>query len=192
MWSTVDQQEKASNCWSMSVVLFSIMSKLNVRVYIFTLTVLSQEIVGGQNADEDEYPWQVWYTFFVSPNTFSCGGTLISRKHVLTAAHCTEDVVSVNDFTLYVREYNTNANGNEMEIAVAQNIVHPNYKQLTTEDNDFAILVLAQDLTFGPGVNCACLPKGKDKRVDTIHVLENCITVSLTQLAQLILMRELP
>ena len=47
-------------------------------------------IVGGQNADVNEYPWQV---ALVSPQDLEsvfCGGTILNKKFVMTAAHCTK------------------------------------------------------------------------------------------------------
>merc|ERR1719189_1129657 len=48
----------------------------------------SMRIVGGQETEVSEYPWQVG---LVSKRgrTPWCGGTLISDRHVMTAAHCT-------------------------------------------------------------------------------------------------------
>merc|ERR1711962_1651659 len=46
-------------------------------------------IVGGDDTAKNEYPWQVGLRSSSSPGTPFCGGTLISDKDVLTAAHCT-------------------------------------------------------------------------------------------------------
>ena len=43
------------------------------------------KIVGGVEADEYEYPWQV--AMYVSGRRI-CGGSLIASDWVMTAAHC--------------------------------------------------------------------------------------------------------
>ncbi|XP_012261245.2 chymotrypsin-1-like [Athalia rosae] len=43
------------------------------------------KIIGGDNAEEGEFPWQVSLR---DNGRHFCGGTLISNQHVLTAAHC--------------------------------------------------------------------------------------------------------
>lgn len=44
-------------------------------------------IVGGTTANIAEFPWMVGMT---KRGQFHCGGSLITRRHVLTAAHCLE------------------------------------------------------------------------------------------------------
>ncbi|KJH40139.1 trypsin [Dictyocaulus viviparus] len=45
---------------------------------------LQKRAIGGRDVEEPKYPWTV---LIVGPNT-RCSGTLISSRHVLTAAHC--------------------------------------------------------------------------------------------------------
>ena len=45
-------------------------------------------IVGGQDADVNEYPWQIRLEY---DGDFYCGGSIINNKTVLTAAHCVID-----------------------------------------------------------------------------------------------------
>lgn len=53
----------------------------------------SDRIIGGANATLGQYPWivrlkyshNILGTLF---NRFECGGSLITRTHIITAAHC--------------------------------------------------------------------------------------------------------
>jgi hypothetical protein len=45
----------------------------------------SNKIVGGQLAKQGDWGWHVWLR---STSGKLCGGTLINRQWVLTAAHC--------------------------------------------------------------------------------------------------------
>lgn len=48
-----------------------------------------EEIYGGKETLPHEFPWNV---AIYQDRTFICGGSLISKRHVLTAAHCTEEI----------------------------------------------------------------------------------------------------
>merc|ERR1719504_606037 len=110
-------------------------------------------IVGGQETEEHEYPWQVGLVTANGRSPF-CGGTLISSTHVLTAAHCTQR--SASSVRVLLGEHNINDNDYN-RVDVAEIINHPNYDDGTT-DNDYAILRLANPVTFTNEVSPACLP----------------------------------
>merc|ERR1719430_2217992 len=66
----------------------------------------SGRIIGGQEAKPHQYPWMVKLGSAHNDTCGKCGGTLISNKHVLTAAHCPPfldwERSKVNDVTYYV------------------------------------------------------------------------------------------
>lgn len=51
---------------------------------------IGMRIYGGENADIDEFPWlaMLQYENFRAERKFSCGGSLINNRYVVTAAHC--------------------------------------------------------------------------------------------------------
>ena len=59
---------------------------------------VAKRIVGGNAADPGEWPWQVllqWENGTAIYNAWSnvsfCGGAILSKHFILTAAHCYED-----------------------------------------------------------------------------------------------------
>ena len=51
-------------------------------------------IWGGSKAKISEFPWVV--TIIIDDKEELCGGSLITKKHVLTAAHCFNDYITGN------------------------------------------------------------------------------------------------
>ena len=96
------------------------------------------KIVGGVEAPEGEYPWQVsLYATAKSPSSgHFCGGTLISAKWVVTAAHCVADG---RRFRVYAGSQSLLGGG--LSFDVAKVIVHEAYDPFTS-DNDIALVEL--------------------------------------------------
>ena len=50
-----------------------------------------QPIVGGQEALKDEYPWQILLKY---KDSFTCGGSILNERTILTAAFCVDNDLS--------------------------------------------------------------------------------------------------
>ena len=117
------------------------------------------KIVGGVEAYQGEFPWQVGLVRHGSSTPF-CGGTLISSDTVLTAAHCLEQYIGDYDadFSVVVGEHDTTHQDGEQYMDVYQFILHPYYQGNGDFDYDFAIIWLYDEVVFSDWVLPACLP----------------------------------
>lgn len=109
-------------------------------------------VVGGEPVDPGSYPWMAAIVRKHDSDTFDghfCGGSLVSKNYVLTAAHCVSNELGVpKNLQLYPYDVvlATTVLGERVEpalrIAVKNIIVHPDY--------DVALLKLERDTTVKP------------------------------------------
>ncbi|XP_055006504.1 LOW QUALITY PROTEIN: serine protease 27-like [Boleophthalmus pectinirostris] len=117
------------------------------------ITPLNTRIVGGKDAPAGSWPWQVSLQRF---GRHICGGSLINREWIMSAAHCFS---STNTFGWEVslgRENLQGTNPNEFSKSVSTIILHPNYDSFTS-DNDIALLRLSSAVTFTDYIRPVCL-----------------------------------
>ncbi|KAL4807909.1 trypsin-like cysteine/serine peptidase domain-containing protein [Aspergillus unguis] len=110
-----------------------------------------EAIVGGDDAEIAEYPYQIALLY---QGSLRCGGSIISPKYVVTAGHCAD---GVSASSLSIRAGSTyHARGGTV-VGVSKATVHPDY-DADTVDNDIAILTLEEELSFSDSIQAVDLP----------------------------------
>ncbi len=117
------------------IILISSIYSLGLWAQTLTSDGIKSRIIGGSDASE-LYPWMV----SIQIGGHFCGGTLIGKDWVLTAAHCMEDV-NADDLTLFIGGANLNQTGTSEEHSVEWFVVHPEYDS-NSFYSDLAILKL--------------------------------------------------
>jgi len=113
---------------------------------------LARRVVGGSRTTIEKYPWLTGIQFY---GMEYCEGTLISDRHILTAAHCLKRIPGVKDLTL--RLGSTRRAQRSVILKAKTLFRHPNYKPTNTL-SDIAIIELEDPVEFEGTLRPICLP----------------------------------
>ena len=115
--------------------------------------------MGGKVTEVNEYPWQVGIVSRGTSFVF-CGGSLISKSWVLTAAHCTHGETAYGlQMLLGEHDYNIQTETRMVRRSVQKIVDHPSYDHYTT-NYDFSLLRMKGTARFDlyAHIRPVCLP----------------------------------
>ncbi|KAI4875341.1 hypothetical protein NFI96_022827 [Prochilodus magdalenae] len=116
---------------------------------------LVNRIVGGTDARDGAWPWQVDIQM---GSNHVCGGSLIARDWVLSAAHCFPNPSDVSSYWLYMGRYQLNGiNAYEVSSRVSRVVVPDGYS-LPQEGRDLALVQLSTPVSWTDRIQPVCLP----------------------------------
>ncbi|XP_070492243.1 serine protease gd-like [Chironomus tepperi] len=125
-------------------------------------------------ARRNDFPWLT--AFYYKENGFICGGTLVSTKIIVTAAHCVKDkqnidVKSPEDSIFYLGKYKLN-DLNEKDYVTAgvkQFIIHPSWDSFEERYiGDLAIVVIFKTIKFTNNIIPLCISSQRSSHEDIV------------------------
>ncbi|XP_016957298.1 trypsin alpha-3 [Drosophila biarmipes] len=136
------------------VTLLALLAITNADVIPLGLVPQSPQdgrIVGGTTSSIEERPWQV---SLQRSGAHYCGGSIISSKIIVTAAHCLDSPTTVSN--LRVRAGSNKRTYGGILIQVAAINAHEGYNS-ETKVNDIGVLRLQSSLTFGSSIKAIAM-----------------------------------
>ncbi|XP_058455314.1 serine protease snake-like [Malaya genurostris] len=126
-------------------------------------------IVGGESAKPAEFPHQALLGWPKEDNQdefdFRCGGSLISERYVLTAAHCFK---STDPLIVRLGEYNLqNDYDNQLDVDIESITRHPEHS-FRSSYHDIALVKLKEPVRFSKIIRPACLWTGLEVNVSSV------------------------
>ena len=117
----------------------------------------------------NSYPWQVGLVdpAWQHPKKPFCGGSIISDRHILTAAHCTARS-SISTLRVLLGEHDTTDSVPDIR-TISAITDHPNYDSNKTVNN-LSILTLNSPITFSSNMSPVCLPEGMYMYIETSYL----------------------
>lgn len=155
---------KLTSNWKIFKLYVNLSSKTNSHRFITTASgapLSDERIVGGSRINITQTPWQVAVMLY---NVYHiCGGSIIGKRWVLTAAHCVFGLDDIRSYKALVgADDTTNLNGTKYSIA--SYVIHDGWNPETI-DYDFALLELDGEFEFNDRVQPIQMPKVDDEHI---------------------------
>ncbi|EDV96186.1 serine protease 1 [Drosophila grimshawi] len=115
-------------------------------------------ITHGDVAHVGQFPYQVGLSIAIGSSGAWCGGSLISDRVVLTAAHCTDSADSVTVYVGATKIKEEEPGQQRIHVEKKNIIVHEDWDPSKVV-NDISLLKLPARLEFNDRVRAATLPK---------------------------------
>uniref|UniRef100_A0A8C8RZQ5 Peptidase S1 domain-containing protein n=1 Tax=Pelusios castaneus TaxID=367368 RepID=A0A8C8RZQ5_9SAUR len=125
------------------------------QIIAFLLT--PSEIIGGKEAKPHSRPYMAYLDIQVGNKKNICGGFLVSKDFVLTAAHCNGDEIMV-----YLGAHNIRTKEKSQQVICAHRwMPHPKYNNKTF-NNDIMLLKLLHRAKLNKWVKTIILPRDRE------------------------------
>jgi len=120
-------------------------------------------VIGGTNAQQGEFPWQLSQT---RSGSHSCGASLLNAGEALSAAHCVDGAAAGN-LGIIAGLHDRSGTPGSVTVNVAGYTMHEDYNTgLPTFSNDIAIIQFSGSIQAGGNIAYATLPANNNNNFD--------------------------
>ncbi|PIO13342.1 hypothetical protein AB205_0023820, partial [Aquarana catesbeiana] len=117
--------------------------------------LISSRIVGGTDATEGAWPWQISLQL---GGSHICGGSLISNQTVLCATHCFKDSTNPSDYIVVLGGYQLQNPSSHQIVSNVQKITVNSQWSHDGTPGDIALIKLSDPITYTEYILPVCVP----------------------------------